>query len=41
LLYRNRSHMVLGGVIGKTIIRDFLNDPFKKIESGNKDIIAY
>lgn len=41
LLYRNRSHMVLGGVIGNTIIRNFLNDPFKKIESNNNDIIAY
>jgi len=41
LLFRNRSHMVLGGVIGNTIFRNFLNDPYKKIEPGNKDIIAY
>jgi pimeloyl-ACP methyl ester carboxylesterase len=41
LLYRNRSHMVLGGVVGNTIIRNFLNNPIKKIEPANKDIIAY
>lgn len=41
LLYRNRSHMVLGGIIGNTFVKNFLNDPYKKIESDNKDIIAY
>jgi pimeloyl-ACP methyl ester carboxylesterase len=41
LLYVNRSHMVLGGAIGNAIIRDFLNNPYKKIEPGNKGIIAY
>lgn len=41
LLYINRSHMVLGGAVGKAIIKNFLDDPFKKIEPGQKDIIAY
>jgi pimeloyl-ACP methyl ester carboxylesterase len=37
LLYINRSHMVLGNAI----IKNFLDNPFKKIEPGVKDIIAY
>lgn len=41
LLYLNRSHMVLGGAIGNGFIRDFLNNPLKKIETASKDIIAY
>ncbi len=41
LLYINRSHMVLGGPVGKAIIKSFLDNPFKKIEPGQKDIIAY
>lgn len=41
LLYVNRSHMVLGGAIGNGIIKNFLDNPFKKIEPGQKDIIAY
>lgn len=41
LLYLNRSHMVLGGSVGNGFIRDFLNNPYKKIESRDKNIIAY
>lgn len=40
LLYLNRAHGVLGREsIG--IMRQFLNEPFKKVETGNKDIISY
>lgn len=41
LLYINRSHMVLGGPVGIAIMKSFLDNPFKKIEPGQKDIIAY
>ncbi|MEO8175004.1 MAG: alpha/beta fold hydrolase [Sediminibacterium sp.] len=41
LLYINRSHMVLGGAVGNAIIKNFLANPFKKIDPGQKDIIAY
>jgi pimeloyl-ACP methyl ester carboxylesterase len=41
LLYLNRAHGVLGGREADALIRQFLDEPFKKIESGNKDIIAY
>lgn len=41
LLYINRSHMVLGGRVGNLFMQNFLNNPFKKIESAEKDIITY
>lgn len=41
LLYLNRSHMVLGGLVGNAMMRDFLNNPFKKVDPAQKDIIAY
>ena len=41
LLYLNRSHMVLGGPVGNAMMRDFLNNPFKKVNPDQKDIIAY
>ena len=41
LLYLNRSHMVLGGPVGNAMMRDFLNNPFKKVDPAQKDIIAY
>jgi pimeloyl-ACP methyl ester carboxylesterase len=41
LLYLNRSHMVLGGPVGNAMITEFLNNPFKKVDPGQKDIIAY
>jgi pimeloyl-ACP methyl ester carboxylesterase len=41
LLFTNRSHGVLGGPVGDTIIKMFLDNPFKKIEPTQKDIIAY
>jgi pimeloyl-ACP methyl ester carboxylesterase len=41
LLFTQRSHMVLGGIEGDAILKSFLDEPFKKIEPGAKDIIAY
>jgi hypothetical protein len=41
LLFTQRSHMVLGGKEADAIIKSFLDNPFKKIEPGQKDIIVY
>ena len=41
LLFKNRAHGVLGGSIQNEIIRSFLNNPFKKIELNEKDVIVY
>lgn len=41
LLFTHRSHGVLGGPVGDAFIREFLDNPFKKIDPIQKDIIAY
>jgi pimeloyl-ACP methyl ester carboxylesterase len=41
LLFLKRSHGVLGGPVGDALIRKFLDNPFKKIDPIEKDIIAY
>lgn len=41
LLFKNRAHVVMGGSIGNAIVRNFLNDPFSRIETREKDIIVY
>lgn len=41
LLFTRRSHMTLGGKEGEEIVRKFLENPGRKIESPNKDIIVY
>jgi pimeloyl-ACP methyl ester carboxylesterase len=41
LLFTQRSHMALGGKEADEIVRRFLENPFKKIESPNKNIIVY
>jgi pimeloyl-ACP methyl ester carboxylesterase len=41
LLFTQRSHMVLGGKEVDDIMKPFLDNPFKKIESGPKDVIVY
>lgn len=41
LLFTQRSHMVLGGKEGDTIIKMFLDDPFQKIVFDDKDIVIY
>jgi pimeloyl-ACP methyl ester carboxylesterase len=40
-LFVNRSHMVFGWELGRPIVQQFLDDPYRKIGSENKDIIAY
>jgi hypothetical protein len=40
LLFINYSHMV-GGPDMDRFMTQFLDDPYKKIEPGNKNIIAY
>jgi pimeloyl-ACP methyl ester carboxylesterase len=41
VLFTHRSHMVMGGKEWDTFVKSFLDTPFKKIEPGQKDIIAY
>lgn len=41
LLYINKSHMVLGGKESYRIIKMFLDNPLRKIETEDKDIIVY
>ena len=41
LLYSNRSHGVFGGKEGDAIIRQFLDQPFKKVEVANGQIKIY
>jgi hypothetical protein len=41
LLYLNKSHMVFGGEESFRIIKMFLDHPFRKIETEDKDIIVY
>lgn len=41
LLYLQRSHMVLGGAEGDRMMRAFLDEPFKKVEIREKDVIGY
>lgn len=41
LLYTNKSHMVLGGKESYRIMKMFLDNPLRKIETEDKDIIVY
>lgn len=41
LLYINKSHMVFGGKESCRIMKMFLDNPFRKIETEDKDIIVY
>lgn len=41
LLFTQRSHMALGGKEADAIVKSFLDNPFKKIESDKKEVIAY
>lgn len=41
LLYLKRSHGVIGGQAGDAIMKKFLDNPYQKVEPGDKDIIAY
>ncbi len=40
-LFLNRSHGAFGWEEGRRIVKMFLDDPYQKIETNNKDIIAY
>jgi pimeloyl-ACP methyl ester carboxylesterase len=40
-LFVNRSHGAFGWDQGRIIVQQFLDDPYRKIVSTNKDIIAY
>ena len=41
MLFTQRSHMVLGGRIMDTVVMSFLDNPYKKIEIDDKNIIVY
>jgi len=41
LLFTHRSHGVFGGSVGNDIIKIFLDNPLRKIEPAQKDIIPY
>jgi pimeloyl-ACP methyl ester carboxylesterase len=41
VLYLTRSHMVLGGKDGDRMIREFLDQPYKRVEIREKDVIGY
>jgi pimeloyl-ACP methyl ester carboxylesterase len=41
LLYINKSHMVFGGKESYRILKVFLDNPLRKIETEDKDIIVY
>jgi len=41
LLFTKRSHMAFGGKEADTIIKSFLDDPYKKIEINDRNIFVY
>jgi hypothetical protein len=41
VVYLKRSHMVLGGKEASEMIQSFLDNPYKKVETENKEIIVY
>lgn len=41
LLYLQRSHMVLGGAEGDRMMREFLDEPLRKVGTKDKDIKVY
>lgn len=41
LLYLQRSHMVLGGAEGDRMMREFLDQPLRKVGTKDKDIVVY
>lgn len=41
LLYLQRSHMVLGGAEGDRMMREFLDEPYRKVGTKDKEIKVY
>ncbi len=41
LLYTNGAHMVMSGNDWDSFVREFINNPYGKIETGRKDVVVY
>ncbi len=41
VLFKGRSHAPMIGTVGDTFIEQFLNNPYKKVVSSDKDIVVY
>ena len=41
IIYLKRSHMVLGGKEASEMIQSFLDNPYAKVSTQNKEIVVY